>query len=450
MTRTRLPGPRSPIAQADIGLRLLRDPYETPLRLYRDHGPVSSVGHGPFRYVYLLGREANEFILSSHHHLFEWREAFKALIPVDGDTALVVSDGEDHARRRRLVQPAFGRRRIDSYVPVIVDEAQRTVGAIAGRSVVDLHVEFKRAIRRIAIRTLFGDTLGDRAEVIGDALDTAIAYANLPPFLVWNHDLPFTPYRRAMRARRVVDRIVLDEIARRRAGPADEHDLLSSLIAASEDADQLSEEEVTDQVVSLIAAGYETTAALVAWTAYAILSDAAVERTLREELAGLGDDRSGGAVGDCAYLDAVVNETLRLHGPAPFSARFAPEAFEFAGHTVPARSTIAYSSYVSHRLAEHWDDPLNFDPRRWIDGPPPEPYVFVPFGGGYRRCIGFALATIETKVLIAELFRTTRLTLRSTDVRPTGYVTMWPKGGIEVEVHRSSTAASTGGRALSP
>lgn len=435
MSAARLPGPRSPFTHLTTGLRMLRSPYDGLIDTYRRYGPVSAVGYGPLRYVYMLGREANEFLLSTHHHLFEWREALKALIPIDGDTALVVSDGDDHARRRKLVQPAFGRRQIDSYLPVIIEEAKRTVERLQQQDSADLHREFKQAIRRIAIRTLFGDTLGDRAETIGHGLQTAIDYANLPPFLIWNRDLPFTPFRKAMRATRVVDEIVFDEIARRRAEPGDDTDLLTVLLDASEDDDTLTDQEVRDQVVSLIAGSYETTAALAAWTAYAVLSNPNVEDALRADL-GLLDAGpiTHDGLATCSYLDAVINETLRLHGPAPFSARYAPQAFEFLGHTIPAKSTIVYSSYVTHRLPEHWTDPLVFDPRRWVDSEPPAPHVFVPFGGGYRRCIGFALATLETKVLIAELLRSTDPVLRSRTVRPTGYATMSPKGGVHIDL----------------
>ncbi|MHB8466982.1 MAG: cytochrome P450 [Acidimicrobiales bacterium] len=430
-----MPGPRTPFTHLTAGLRMLRNPYEGLLDIYERYGPVSAIGHGPLRYVYMLGREANEFILSTHHDLFEWREAFKALIPVDGDTALVVSDGADHARRRKLVQPAFGRRQIDGYLPVIAEEAERAASRLRQQHHVDLHVEFKQAIRRIAIRTLFGDTLGERADAIGAGLQTAIDYANLPPFLIWNKDLPFTPYRKAMRATRVVDEIVFDEIARRRAEPVRQTDLLAALLDAAEDTDVLTDKEVRDQVVSLIAGGYETTAALAAWTAYAVLSDPTVDDALRDELRSLPSGTiTNDGMAACRYLDAVINETLRLYGPAPFSARYAPAAFEFLGYTIPARSTIIYSGYVTHRLPEYWSDPFVFDPTRWLDSEPPPPHVFVPFGGVYRRCIGFALATLETKVLIAELFRTTQLELRSHRPRPTGYATMYPKGGVQVGV----------------
>lgn len=107
------------------GLRTLRDPYETLMAGYNRWGPVFAIGYGPLRYVYVMGPEANEMVLHSRVRDFTWREAFKSLIPVNGETALVVSDGDDHARRRRLVQPAFALRRIRTYDRIIREEADR-------------------------------------------------------------------------------------------------------------------------------------------------------------------------------------------------------------------------------------------------------------------------------------------------------------------------------------
>lgn len=431
---TRLPGPRSPLAQLRAGVKLIRNPYDL-MWLYERYGPVSSFGMRPFRYTYLLGAEANEFLLTTNHQSFEWREAFKALIPVDGDTALVVSDGPDHARRRKLVQPAFAIRRIESYLRVIADEATRCAARIRAQAELDIHEEMKDTIRRIAIRTLFGDTLGDRSDEFGRQLQVAIDFANLPPYRQLHRDLPFSAYRKAKRATQALDAIVFDEIARRRAHPDNEDDLLTSLITSADEGGKLSDVEIRDQVVSLIAAGYETTAAHATWTIYVLLSHPEVLANVRAELDVLGDGPiTHEALAGMRYLDATLNESLRLYGPAPISARYAPDGFEFAGHRVPPRSLIVYSGYLSHRLPEYWDDPMTFEPKRWFDAEPPPAHVFVPFGGGYRRCIGFAMATLEVKVLTVELFRSLSLDLPRQDIQPTGFATMYPKHGIRVRV----------------
>lgn len=437
---TRLPGPRSPVALADAALRVLRNPHDL-MWLYERYGPVSSFGVGPFRYVYLLGAEANELILSSGHEHFEWREAFKSLIPVDGDTALVVTDGPEHQRRRRLVQPAFGIRRIEGYLPIIAEEASACVERIEGRAL-DLHEAMKATIRRIAIRTLFGDALGERADDFGEQLQLAIDFANKPPYQVIHRDWPFTAFRRAMRATRRLDTVIFDEIRRRRTEPGDEADLLTALLAAAEADDRLTDLEIRDQVVSLIAAGYETTSAHATWTIFAIHRHPEVLARVRAEVDAIGGGPiTHDALGRLPYLDATLDESLRLHGPAPISARYAPRGFSFAGHTIPPRSRIVWSPSVSHRLPEHWDDPEAFRPERWRTGERPPAHVFVPFGGGYRRCIGFALATLEVKVLVVELLRRLELTLGAEELVPAGLAAMYPKDGLPVTTARRSRGA---------
>jgi cytochrome P450 len=132
---SRLPGPRSPFAQARWARALSRDLYGGVLDLYGRYGPVVELGVGPLRYVYLFGREANEHILATDPDGFLWRDGFRVLVPVVGDTALVVTDGDEHARRRRLVQPAFGRRHIEGHVALMQQEIDRIIdGWIDGYS----------------------------------------------------------------------------------------------------------------------------------------------------------------------------------------------------------------------------------------------------------------------------------------------------------------------------
>jgi cytochrome P450 len=436
----RLPGPRTPWALAAAGLRVTRNPRDL-LWMYERYGPIVGMGNGPFRFVYLLGPEANEFILSSGHDQFEWREAFKGLIPVDGDTALVVSDGEDHARRRRLVQPAFGIRQVNGYLPIIADEATRSVDRIEAAGEIDLHAEMKDTVRSIAIRTLFGDALGERSAFFGEQFEVGVDYANLPPYLQFTWDLPFTRYRRTLRAMRALDDVVYAEIRRRRSDPGDEADLLSALLESAEDGDGLTDEEIRDQVVSLIAAGFETTSAFATWTVFAIQRHPEVLARVRAEIEVAGDGPiTHEALSAMPYLDAVLDESLRLHGPAPISARYAPDGFTFLGHRVRPKSRVLYSPFVTHRLPEHWDEPLAFRPERWLGGERPPAHVFTPFGGGYRRCIGFAMATLEVKVLMVELFRRLEIELLTTDPKPTGLASMYPKHGLRVRATPTAPA----------
>ena len=433
---TKIPGP-SLLGNLPLGVSMVRDPANTLVKLQRKYGNVLKFGTGPTAFTVLLGPDANRYILSENPENFLWREALKGLIIVDGDTALVVSDGPEHQRRRRLVQPAFATRAINGYVDVMVDEANRTIDQWRVGSEVNLYDELRRAIRRIAIRTLFGDTLGDRAEEFGDSLADALDYVNKPAAMLVQLPLPFTGYFGAVKGRKRADEIVQTEINRRRALPPTDNDLLDRLINSTDDEGgaALSDTEVLDQVVSLIAAGYDTTSASAGWTMHELLhTEGEWKRAATEVQEVVGDDRLTVAhLGCMPYLDRVINESLRLWPPAFMSARKAKSDFVYGGHSIKAGSMVVYSAYVTQRMPDLWPEPERFNPDRWIDLEV-DPYAFVPFGGGYRRCIGFAFATQELKVLVAEVLRRADVQGLRPSAERSGVASLSPKDGVPVRI----------------
>jgi cytochrome P450 len=426
---SRLPGPRSPVEQARWARVLSRDLYGGVLDLYGRYGPVVELGVGPLRYVYLFGREANEHILTTDPDGFLWRDGFRVLVPVVGDTALVVTDGDEHAQRRRLVQPAFGRRHIEGHVALMQHEIDQVIDGWMAGTVVDANADLRLAVRRIVILALFGERLRVRADELGDLLQGALDFVNLPLHHQLVHiDRRFTRYGRAMGARRRADEIVYAEIGRRRVARASTgsegggHDVLDLLLDPGGSAsavtvapgcppqwDQvrdtkgggddcgLSDTELRDQVVSLVAAGYDTTSAAVGWAVHELVTRPHEWRCVAAEVAeAVGNDPiTPEVLPRLAYLDGVVREVLRLHAAA-LVARRSLRDFEIGGHKIPAGRMVLYSPYVTHRLPELWPEPSAFSPARWLPDAPgyvePPPFASVPFGGGYRRCIGFGLA----------------------------------------------------------
>ena len=427
---------------------LQQAPHTAMLDLHRRYGPVCKVGLGPLTYVLLFGRDANEYVLSTNVDNFRWREAFEVLIPIDGDTALAVTDGDEHKRRRRLVQPAFHGRRIAGYLDLMVEEADTVIDGWRPGETVDVYGAFRDAVRRMVVRSLFGEPLQARADELGAHLQPAIDFVNKPPYLQWKVGVPGTGWRQAKRGLERADAIVYGEIDRRRAMPASDGDVLGMLLEArDEEGEALSDVEVRDQVVSLIAAGYDTTSAAAAWAAYALLANPAVAARALAEIEETIGDRvlTANDIARLRYLDAFVSETLRLYSPAVVAGRMAVDAFDFAGHTIPAGSLVLYSQYVTHRLPELWPDPEAFRPERWDKEP--VPYSYLPFGGGYRRCIGFAMAILEMKAIVVQLLRRTSLELAPQKVEPTGLTAMHPKHGVRVrvkDVRSRGTDARTG------
>jgi cytochrome P450 len=425
----RIPGP--PVWQLPALAREgARHPHETSQLLHDRYGPVVHLGFWPAAYTYLFGREANELILSQRPDEFTWREALRALEAIDGPTALVLSDGAEHKRRRRLVQPAFGTRRIDAAVPIVVEEVDAAIDSFPVGGEVDVYAVYRKTVRRIVVRVLFGDGLAGQADALGEALEPAIRFVDRPPQLQG----PGMPGRRAARrARRRADAIVDAEMARRRAAGDLGSDVLGVLLAT-----ELTDQERRDQVVSLIAAGYDTTSAAVAWTVLELIRTPGAWDKARREV----EDRVGQAAPDAddlramPYTAAVVNEALRLWPPAVLSGRRASSTFEFMGHTIREGSIVLFSPYVTQRSPADWGtDADYFRPERWLEAEP-APFTFIPFGGAYRKCIGFALALTEIQVAVVRLVQRTDLRLADPGrtVRGTGLSAMHPDGGVRVRV----------------
>ena len=406
--------------------------------LHDTWGPVVDVGYRiPMRMIHLFGPEANRLILHDQADNFLWAEAMSPLLPVNGPTALVVTDGEDHDRRRRLVQPAFAKRRVDAHLDLIVDEADRLLASwTPGRSL-DAFAEGRRAVRRITVRSLFGSHLGDEADRIGDLLEPAMAYVNSNPARRLDVDLGINGYARAMRSRRAVDEVVQAEIDRRRAAGVDggQPDILTSLLAASDGDDALTDEELRDQVRSLIAAGYDTTSSALSWLVYGLGTNPTALAELREQVRDVVGDRPPTAddLRRLPLVDGAVRETLRLWPPGVIGARTAVEPFDCLGHRIEPGPLIMFSPYISHRLPEVWGDPLAFRPERWESGEP-EPYSFIPFGGGRRNCVGFTLATLELQVFAVRLAQGCTWTVDTAEPRSSAAASFAPAGGMPITI----------------
>jgi len=312
----------------------------------------------------------------------------------------------------------------------------------------------------VILRTVFGLDEGALLDRLRECLRRLMAFVSgtlgvllLMPWL--QRDLgPFTPGGRFVRLAREVDDLLFAEIARRRAeGVAGRADILSMLIAArDEDGQPMSDQELRDEMVTLLLAGHETTATSLAWAFHRLLGRPDVLGKLRAELRAAVD---GGCiepehVARLEYLDAVVKETARLSPVISQVSRRLQAPMRIGGCDLPAGVVASPCIYLTHRRPDLWPNPARFDPERFI-GARPNPYAFFPFGGGVRRCIGAAFATYEMKVVLAEVL--TRVELRAAPgytvrtVRRT--VTLAPSGGMPVVVLCQARTARSSAPAVS-
>jgi cytochrome P450 len=422
---------------------IVHDPLPILLGLYEQHGPVftTRLFHG--KQVWMLGPEANQFVLVSHPENFVWRDGnFADLIPLLGDGLLTI-DGDYHDRARRIMMPAFHREQINAAVEAMVAETDRAVAGWREGEVVDVYEWMRTLPMRIAMRALLGLDPDDEGHGAAAAhhFELALAfYGTDAPQRVMRG--PGSAWRRMMRSRAVLDEIVYGEISRRRAHPDPERrDILSLLLEAlDEDGSRLTDREVRDQVMTLMFAGHDTSTSTVTFLLYELARNPEARDRLASEL----DSKLGGEAPDgerlhrdLPYLDMVTDETLRLYPPAWIGPRRAVRTFEFAGHGVPAGAYVNYCSWASHRLPHVFPDPESFIPERFErERKTALPRgAYVPFGGGSRICIGKRFGQTEVKLVAAQLLQRFRLDLEPGHRMTVSQMpTLGPKGGLPMRI----------------
>ncbi|CAM2735067.1 cytochrome P450 [Mycobacterium intermedium] len=416
-------------------------PGEALLATYRRRGPVVNAGVGRHGYTYLLGAEANKFVFANAD-AFSWRETFENLAIVDGPTALIVSDGDDHRRRRSVVAPGLRHRQIQEYVHIMAANIDRVIDGWRPGQPLDLYQQLRSAVRRSTAESLFGQRLAVHADFLGEQLQPLLDLTHQLPQLAQLHRRLTTPrWRRAMAARQRINDLIDTQVADAKMQPRPDDHLMTMLINGRGEEDYaLSDDEIRDAIISLITAGYETTSGALAWAAYSLLTLPGAWETAADEIDRVLRGRAPTAQDLTAltYLNGVVQETLRLYSPGVISARRVMRDLSFDGQRIRAGRMLIFSAYVTHRLDEIWPDATEFRPERWDSGRPdyrkPAPHEFIPFSGGLHRCIGAAMATAEMTVMLARLIARTTLELPPQRIRPANLASLSPKPGLTVEI----------------
>jgi cytochrome P450 len=383
-------------------------------------------------WVFVSRPEDVETVFKGDPEVLRAGEGNAVLGPLVGANSLLLLDGRRHLRERKLMLPPFHGARMEHYADTMRAVAEEELARWpVGRSF-PVWPAMQAVTLEVIMRTVFG---------VEDAARLDRLRAALRGLLDWTGDrnrLLFLAviglertqrvgsFRRAIEA---VDRLLMEEIAQRRADPAlaERDDVLSLLLQARyDDGQPMEDRELRDELVTLLVAGHETTATALAWTFERLVHHPDVLARVREEEA------------DGEYLDAVIKETLRLRPILPVVVRKLAQPFEVAGHRLPAGITVVPCIYLMHRRADVYPDPLAFRPERFLDQPAGT-YTWIPFGGGVRRCLGASFALFEMKQVLSTVLP--RVELRTEAgageriVRRT--ITYVPEHGARIEIERA-------------
>jgi cytochrome P450 len=425
-------------------------PGEALLALYRRRGAVINSGVGRHGYTYLLGAEANKFVFANAA-AFSWRETFENLAIVDGPTALIVSDGADHQRRRSVIAPGLRHREMQNYVRTMVSNIDAVIEGWRPGQRLDIYQQFRSAVRRSTAESLFGRRIAAHSDFLGVELQPLLDLTHQLPQVVQLHRWAKTSaWRRAVTARTRINDLIDAQIAEARIAPRPDDHMLTMLInGRGDEGYALSDNEIRDSIISLITAGYETTSGALAWATYTLLTLPGAWEAAADEVHRVLGDRPPASwnLADLAaltYLNGVVHETLRLYTPGVISARRVMRDLWFDGQRIRAGRLLIFSPYVTHRIPEVWPEPTEFRPQRWDPGSPdyrkPAPHEFIPFSGGLHRCIGAVMATTEMTVMLARLVARTTLRLPAQRIGAHNLAALSPRPGLTVEVADSVPA----------
>jgi cytochrome P450 len=425
--------------------QVAREPLPLLLDGYREYGPVFSMRILHASGIFMLGPEANHYILVENFNNFRWRDGgFIDLIPLLGDGMLTI-DGGYHKRARRIMLPAFHRDRLAGTTETMVRETRRALDGWAPGGEVDVYHWTRALALRIAMRALFGfdPDRSNRDLDVAQEFERALSYYGRDYFLQSLRG-PGTPWKRMHRARRRLDRVIYAEIARRRAEEDFGQDILSMLMQArDEDGSAYSDREMRDQLMTLLFAGHDTTTSTVTFLFYELARHPrALARVLEEQDRVLGgrEPEAADVTGEALpELEMALEETLRLYPPAWIGPRRCVEPFEFGGYRIPAGVPVNYCSWASHRIPEVFPEPEAFVPERFA----PEEKAklpkgaYVPFGGGSRTCIGMRFGQMEIRTIATLVLGHCRLALlpgHTIQIRQ--MPTLSPRGGLPMLVER--------------
>jgi cytochrome P450 len=425
------PGPRAPASVNTA--RLLRRPLESLLAWQRRYGDVFTVRYLIFGTgVYVADPAAIRELLTGDQSDLHAGEANAPLSPVLGSNSVLVLDGPRHIRQRKLLLPPFQGSAVRAFRKVIREVAEEEVAGWKVGAEFRMRDRMRALTFEVICRAVFGVTERERIERLRASLlpimDAGGATFFLPRPL--RRDLgPLSPWGRLQRRLRRTDELLYEEIARRRRDPdlEERNDVLSLLLRArDEDGEPMTDTELRDELMTMLAAGHETTATALAFAFDLLLRHPEVLARLRAELAGGAEDD---------YLNAVVTESLRLRPVIDAAERTLTKPRVIGGYELPAGIRVYPAIVLVQRREDLYPQAEKFRPERFLDEGA-ESYAWIPFGGGIRRCIGAALAQAEMAEVICTVFSRVELRTLSADPEPVVLrgITLVPQHGTPVGI----------------
>jgi cytochrome P450 len=440
---TEPPGPKGVPVIGNSG-QYARDPFEFITACAEAYGDVVHFELGPIdTYMITNPADIERVLVTDDAKYTKPKFQDDAIGDLLGE-GLLLSEGDTWRKQRELAQPAFLMSRLSGLSDQMVDYTVEMLDDWTGGEVVNVHLEMARLTVKIIVEAMFGSTIdAERVRTVQENLEPLGSRFEPNPFRFAIPDwAPTKENREYKRALSTIEEVVWDLIDEREGtqdGDGEEPmDLLSILLRARAEGRQ-TDENLRDEMVTMLLAGHDTTALTLTYTWYLLSQHPEVEARVHEELDSLlgGDRPTFADVRQMEYTEAVLNEAMRLYPPVYTIFREPQVDVRLGGYRIPEGSAVMLSQWAVHRSPRYWDDPLEFDPDRWLDERADDRprFAYFPFGGGPRFCIGKQLSLLEARLILGTVCQEYRLEYERDepfDLR--GSLTMHPRQPMEMRL----------------
>jgi cytochrome P450 len=422
------PGPSQTVLRQSLAWGFRPRPFLD--RCHREFGDMFTIRLGQVGPVVMLAHpDLIKEVFTGDPEVFHAGEANVILRPSLGRHSVLLLDDAQHMRQRKLLLPPFHGERMQRYGELMREIAERDISGWPRGVPFRLHPHTQDVTMRIIVEAVFGTTEPARAERMRTALKEFLDWGTSPRQIAYLSLMSVDQQERNVffrRARAKVDAAVYDEIgnARHRQDLSEREDILSLLLQARhEDGSPMSDEELRDELMTLLLAGHETTATSLAW---------AIERLVRHPGAMerlVAEAKEGGT----EYAEAVCKETLRMRPVLPIVARLLKRDIDLGGRRLPEGVIVAPNIYLVQHREDVYPEPRRFRPERFLEGQGGT-YSWIPFGGGIRRCIGASFALYEMRIVLQAIARSVELRAAQPQAEPVGRrsITLTPRFGAQV------------------
>lgn len=399
------------------------------------YGPIFKLRVMGYNLIALAGTEANKLVLQEEQDNFLSKKGWGFIIGDLFKEAIMLTDGAEHTRFRRIMQTAFHKVPMTGYLDVIETATNQFLDheMTIRNGKLRVYPEMVRLTMKIAGKLFFGFEFSNKD--LSAIVD--VTKASMWPIHL---EIPFTPYERGMEARRYLTKRYKERIKQNRLNPGD--DMFSQMcIAKSETGEMFSDQEIINQMIFLMLASHDTTTSTLTSLMFETAKNPYWQDIMRAESNNFYNDGDleYGRLKDFKEIGKVLNETLRLHPALVVMPRFVERDFSFGGHKIPKGSRVAISTYATHIMPEIYPNPFLFDPNRFSEERAEHkkvPFSFIPFGAGRHICIGQYFAEMEIKIIISQFVKRFKWSI------PKGYEIKYrpplnaPSDGFPVRIER--------------